>query len=292
MNLSVIIACYNGADFISNQLDALANQRYAGSWEVIISDNGSTDNSLEIVNHFKNRIPQLHIVDSSDKQSRAHARNIGVGISTGENILFLDQDDEVGPGWMETMSNALSEHDFVACRFDIQKLNDPWAQKSRFSPQSVRLPVFRYPAFLPHAAGCTLGVKRSIFDAIGGLDESFVSLDDTDFCFRAQLHGAQLFFVKDATLHYRYRTKLKDIFIQAVEYAQENTKLYIKYRPFGMPKLTRREIIDDWTIFLKKIFTVRIFTIRNKARFADFLWQFGWRVGRIIGSFKYKVFAI
>jgi len=286
MNLSVVIACYNGADFISHQLEALASQRYTGTWEVIISDNGSTDNSLEIVDHFKNRIPQLHIVDSSDKQSRAHARNVGVGISKGENILFLDQDDEVGEGWMDTMSNALSENDFVACRMDIKKLNDPWVQKSRGAPQSFGLPVYRYPLFLPHAAGCTLGVKRTIFDAVGGLDESFVSLDDTDFCWKVQLHGTKLHFVNDAVLHYRYRTNLKDIFKQALEYSEENIKLYKKYRSFGISKLSTGEMVDAWINFFKKLRSAR-----SKGHFANVLWVLGWRVGRIVGCFKYKVFA-
>lgn len=93
MKLSVVIACYNGADLIAHQLRALANQAYSGPWEVIVSDNGSTDDSPRIVREFAETMDNLRLVDASDRRSRAHARNVGVAAASGEAVLFLDQDD-------------------------------------------------------------------------------------------------------------------------------------------------------------------------------------------------------
>lgn len=287
MKLSVIIACFNGADFIADQLEALASQCYAGPWELVISDNGSTDESLAIVKTYRDRIPELRIVDSSDRQSRAYARNVGVEAATGDALLFLDQDDAVASGWLAAMSKALHENDFVACRVETEKLNRSFVRKSRGGFQRRGLQKYIYPSFLPHAAGCTLGIKRSLHKEIGGLDEAFFSLDDTDYCWRIQLRGTNLHFVPEAVLHYRYRKKLNDLFRQALEYSEDNVKLYKRYRTLGMPMLTWREPILYWKQLIK-----RLYRIRDKGDFARCLWMLGWRIGRLIGSIKCKVFAL
>lgn len=131
MKLSLVIPCLNAASTITAQLEALANQDYSESWEVIISDNGSTDKTLEIVNQYKSQLPALNIVDSSDRRGAAHARNVGATVARGEVLLFCDADDEVAPGWMTAMAKALSKYDFVASYVDLEKLNSPYILKKK-----------------------------------------------------------------------------------------------------------------------------------------------------------------
>jgi hypothetical protein len=83
---------------------------------------------------------------------------------------------------------------------------------------------------------------------------------------------------------------LKDIFKQAIEYSEENVKLYKKYQPLGMPKLSIGEMAYAWLNYFKIIYK-RLRSARNKGHFANILWLLGWRIGRIMGCFKYKVFA-
>jgi len=286
MKLSIIIACYNGEKFIGRQLDSLANQKYKGPWEVIISDNGSTDNSLDIVRAYMDRIPELRIIDSSDGRGRAYARNIGAEAASGDAILFLDQDDEVAQGWLAAMGEALLRHDFVACRIDAEKLNEPWMQKSRGYPQKDGLQEYKYPPFLPHAMGCTLGIRKTLHEAVGGLDETYSTLDDTDYCWRIQLAGTRLNFVPNAVLHYRYRSRLKDIFRQGLEYSEENVKIYKNYLHLGMPKLEWKAGVNKWRLLVKLSFK-----IRDKGDMAKCLFLLGWRLGRVRGSVKYRICA-
>ncbi|RUT11687.1 hypothetical protein DSM107010_30140 [Chroococcidiopsis cubana SAG 39.79] len=77
MKLSVIIPSYNEAGTISGQLEALTTQQWYQPWEIIISDNGSTDETVAIAEQYQERLPNLQIVDSSDRQGAAHARNVG-----------------------------------------------------------------------------------------------------------------------------------------------------------------------------------------------------------------------
>jgi len=192
----------------------------------------------------------------------------------------------VGAGWVAAMGSALSEHDFVACRIDIKKLNKIWVQKSHGNPQEHGLNVYRYPPYLPHGGGGTLGVKKLLYQNIGGFDESLPYLHDTDFCWRLQRSGTKLHFAADAVMHVRYRDTLKGIYRQAIGYAEYNVLLYKRYRPLGMPKLQSRAVVDAWLNLLK-----RFYQIRSKAALASWLWNFGWRFGRLKGCIKHHVMA-
>jgi glycosyltransferase involved in cell wall biosynthesis len=246
MKLSVIIPCYNAADTIATQLEALSNQKWSEPWEVIVADNGSKDESVEVIKKYKEYIPHLRIIDASNKRGQAYAKNIGAKNAYGESLVFCDADDEVAPGWLESMGNALSKYDFVACRMDIKKLNPFWVLKSRGNSQASGIQQYKYPSYLPHAGGSTLGVKRWIHDSIGGFDESMLLLEDTDYCWRIQLRGIKLHFVPDALIHVRFKTTLRGIYKQAYRWGEYNVKIYKRYLPLGMPKLSREQIISSW----------------------------------------------
>jgi len=67
MKLSVILPCFNGAETIALQLEALANQQWEGDREVIVSNNGSTDDSMEIVERYRDRLPNLRMFSDPSK---------------------------------------------------------------------------------------------------------------------------------------------------------------------------------------------------------------------------------
>ena len=240
MKLSIVIPFHNAADTLADQLEALAQQQWQGTWEVILADNGSTDDWRPIVERYRHRLPDLQIVDASDRRGAAHAMNLGAGAAAGDALLFCDADDAVGEGWLAAMAAALAQHDFVAPRFDMERLNPGWVYASQSNPQVEGLQQYRYPPFLPHAGGSGLSVKRSLFEAVGGFDESLY-LEDTDFCWRAQLAGASLHFEPNAVIHVRFRPTTRRIYQQARTWGEGNVVLYKKYRPLGMPKLARRD---------------------------------------------------
>jgi len=288
MKLSVIIPCFNAANTIAVQLEALANQHWSQPWEVIASDNGSTDNTVAIVEQYKERLPNLNIVDASDQQGAAHAKNIGVLAAAGDALAFCDADDEVAPGWVAAMGEALSKYDFVACRREYEKLNEPWTLKYRRLSQQDKVQEYTYPPYLPHASGSSLGVKRSLYEAVDGFDESIPILDDTDFCWKLQLAGTELHFVPDAVVHYRFRHKLRCIYRQARGYGRSNVLLYKKYRPLGMPKLSWKTGVKAWVKLLINLPKVLL----AKEKWPNWIWRLNARIGRLQGCIKYRVLAL
>ena len=287
MKLSVIIPCYNAADTIGEQLEALAGQQCDTPWEIIVADNGSTDGSESLVREYQKKIPQLKLIDASGRKGPAHARNTGARAATGDTLLFCDADDVVGEGWLAAMARGLTVHEFVAGRCEGEKLNCPKQLRGRNVSQQSGLPVYNYPEFLPHAGAGNLGIKRYLHDSINGFNESMPFLEDTDYCWRAQLAGATLYFEPDALVHVRLRPSFWRSLKQARTWGKYNVYIYKKYLAHGMPKLGYRRSIKTWVRLFKQLPR-----IRNSANLARWLWLFSWGLGRIEGSIKFRVWGL
>ena len=285
MKLSVIIPCLNAADTIAVQLEALASQGWSEPWEVIVSDNGSTDVTLKIVERYREHLPNLRIVNSSDRRGAAHARNVGVLAATGDAFLFCDADDEIAQGWLAAMCEAVFRHDFVTCRLDSEKLNAPWLQKSWKNAQQDG-PIQFHPPYLPFGGSFSIGVKRSLHEAVGGFDESMLAFEDADYCWKIQLAGTKLHFISDATVFYRYPKKFVRMYHQMCALGENAALLYKRYQPLGMPELSQ-----TWktAIFILIKLLKMLLRIRSKQDLAVWVRAFGMRMGRLQGSIKHRV---
>ena len=285
MKLSVVMPFYNAVDSLGVQLEALANQHWSEPWEVILVDNRSTDGSRQIAERYKERLPNLRIVDASARQGSPFARNVGVQAATGEAIAFCDADDEVAPGWVAAMGQALSQHDFVACSIDSDKLNSPWLVAARGHPQRDGLQKVSHSPYLPHAGAGTLGIKRSLYIRAGGFDESFLYLYETDFCFKLQLAGVSLHFVPDAVMHVRFRHTFRGAYSQSRLWAAYSVKVQKKYQgQVGTESpLSWKCHARNWQRLLW-----RLPFIRHKKDCFQFVWGLGWQVGLLQGSLKYR----
>jgi glycosyltransferase involved in cell wall biosynthesis len=289
MKLSVIIPCLNAAGTIGVQLDALVNQQWEKPWEIVFADNGSTDDSRTIVESYRDRLPNLRIIDASLRRGQPYALNCGAAAAIAEALAFCDADDEIAPGWVAAMGEALLEHDFVACRVDFKKLNPPWVQSifREHAQQQGQLSKAWFPPYLRHAGGGTLGVKKYLHEAVGGFDEALPCQHDTDFCFKVQLRGVELHCVPEAVVHIRCRDTLRGLLRQARDWAEYTALLYKMYRP-----LETKDDLWLWTRFvtqskhlLRSVTQIRF----GRSHRAVWVWRVGWQLGRLIGSIKYHV---
>lgn len=284
MKLSVIVPCYNAEDTLGVQLEALARQKWSEPWEVIVADNASTDGSLAVVEQFRHRLPNLRIVLALTKRGVSHTMNAGASVAQGESIAFCDADDEVAPGWLAAIGDALTVSDIVASRHDFEKLNRLWTQKNcKWVTQQHKLERTRFHPYLFHAGTCGLAAKRWLHEAVGGFDESLPVLSDVDYCFKTQLQGATLRFVPGAVVHVRRRERLGDSFKQARMWAKYNVLMYKRYHTPGV-KFPRpwRHYLYYWLQFMGDLKHVR-----SKEDYAKLVWFFGWQLGLLQGSIRF-----
>lgn len=279
MKLSVIIPCFNAESTIAVQLEALANQHWPEPWEVIISDGGSSDRTTEIAQQYQEKLPNLRIVDSSERRGIAYGRNVGAQAAASESLAFCEADDEVGTGWVAAIGEALSQYDFVAGYCDIKKLNQPWTIKARMGGRLVdgwEDGTLSENSFIKYsiAGGYTVGIKRSVHEAIGGFDESLPGGDDIDYSWRVQLAGTKLHHIPSLKIHYRLRDTLAGIYRQAYVYGKANVCLCNKFESLDIYSGPLPDGKIEWQLLLKDLVK-----IRSKEHLAAWLWKVGYQRG-------------
>jgi GT2 family glycosyltransferase len=288
--LSVILPSRNGADTLPVQLEALARQTWDEPWELVVSDNGSTDETHEVVDRFRGRIPGLRIVDSSARKGLPYACNVAVREARAPALAFCNDDDEVAAGWLSAMGRALAGHELVAGRLEHDKLNEEWTVTVRGRPQENGLERWSLGSHLPFGFGCSLGIHRALHDAIDGFDEEmFPSGEDVDYCWRAQYEGAKLWFAPDAVTHYRLRADWSSIYRQGRNYGIGDVLLYRKHRHLGLPEISHRgrRAARAWLGIGKHLTLASSRVHRGLA-----LWNLGWRIGMLRASLRYRVLLL
>lgn len=285
MTLSIIIPCRNAALTIGETIQALLAQEWPMPWELIVADNGSTDDLAQVIHQYDGRLPSLRLLNASARRGAAHARNEGVRAARGENILFCDADDIPAPGWAAAMEVALRTHGFVASRLEFEKLNHPWLRVARGCTQVAGLQQFSFLPF-PHAGAGTLGIHRSLHDEVGGFDEAIPICEDIDYCMRIQQRGVALTFVQEAELHCRLRSSQKGVYTQASLYAEYEVYLYKKYGAVSRWEAWRwRKYVQTWRQLFKRLPEL-LRTPEGKTMAA---WRLGRQMGLLKGSLRFGV---
>ncbi len=116
--VSIITPCYNGAKYISETIDSVLSQTYT-DWEMIIVDDGSKDNSADIIRNYAEKDDRIKLVQQENAGSAA-ARNNGIRRAEGRYIALLDADDVWLPSFLEKQIEYLKNHGAVcvACAYD------------------------------------------------------------------------------------------------------------------------------------------------------------------------------
>jgi glycosyltransferase involved in cell wall biosynthesis len=279
--LSVVVPCRNDAPLLGRQLAALADQVVDEPFEVVVVDNGSTDDSAQVARRFADRLA-VRVVSLDGPPGVARARNAGVAAAAGDRLVFVDADDVVGPGYLAALDAALDRDEFVAARLELDRLNPSWLVRSRNLPQSGGLnDQFD---FLPYAFGGSLGITRDRFDAVGGFPEGRQYGDDVEFCWLVQLAGTPLRYVPDAVVHYRLRADAGPLFAQARRYGRSNAYYYRRYRHHGMPRTSTWRRLVAWVTF-----GARLALIARREERLRLLYEVGIGLGRIRGSVEQRV---
>lgn len=273
MRLSVVIPSYNAERTLGAQLESLAAQDFPSPWEVIVADNGSTDRTVLVARSFSGRLPHLRIIHAGDRRGAAHARNRGVGAARSALLAFCDADDVVGAGYVRAVCEALSKHEFIACRYEFKKLNQRWISRLP-GPQLTDVDRGLLGPF-SYAGGGSLAVRRNVHDAVGGFDEeNFPILQDTDYCVRIQRAGVPLVFAPDAVVHYRWRTTAWRAFQQARSWGREVIALRARHWPAEGPPDTPGSLVRH---------LARCRRLRTTGDLAGWIWSAGWQTGSIEG---------
>jgi glycosyltransferase involved in cell wall biosynthesis len=276
MDVSIVMPVLNGAATIGPQLDALYAQRTERSWEFVLADNGCTDDTVELASRHPISA-RMKVVNASRRTSINVARNEGTRQAIGAYICYCDADDVVSSTWIDGHAASLDHAALTTGPLDYDLLNPPTVRRP---PPSVTEPMLGL-GWKPFAYGANLGVRRSVFDAVGGFDERFIlGGDDVDFSWRILLAGYELGFAADALVHYRLKARFRDVCRQARRYAYGDSLLYRTYHPNGVERRSTSQAARSWLRLLTRDLRL-LRTLQGRSVWA---WNLGTNFGRLWGS--------
>lgn len=290
-SVTVIVPARNAQTTISKCIQALLGQKYPRDRVKIIAvDNGSTDQTREIIQTF----PVTLFVES--KAGSYKARNLALRHATGEIVAFTDSDCIPEPDWLSQLMRGFTSPEIVGCGGKIEDfIGRGWVQ--RYSNQYVlRQDVSLSAETKPHPyiIGANMAYRREIINALGYFDGRFISGGDTDMSWRVQQAGYQLAYVPEAVVHHFHRANLTGLYSQYFRYGIGRhclTRKHIKetgdrryaysvYRSF-------RRCHDVFCSWMSCAWSTNLFSENSKNQFLGLICQGAHLAGLLTGKFIY-----
>ena len=181
-HLSIIIPVFNDSNGLEDTLQSLIGQNYSKrNYEIIVVDNRSTDNTLNVANNYVSNHPSLvHCFTEGTVQSSYAARNKGIKKASGSLISFIDANVIVENDFIYKVNKYFEENsvDYLGNKIEILIKNDNLSSRyNRMTDFTVDTDI-RYNHYAPT---CCLTVKSCVFDKVGIFDQRVESGGDWDF---------------------------------------------------------------------------------------------------------------
>ena len=218
IKISTIIVTYNSSYIIADCLNALMKAIPLESSEIIVVDNASSDNTLEIVKGLKDRI---NIISSKENVGFAGGVNRGISVSGGEYVLLINPDLMINSKSLEGMMDFLASHEKVGAAGVKLVYPDGRRQPSRRRYPVIRgvlanrIGMMKYifgteildhylmedanntePEEVEWLIGACMMFRRKALQEVGLFDEKFfLYFEDADWCYRAQRAGWKVYYL-------------------------------------------------------------------------------------------------
>lgn len=184
--ISVIIATYNRAHFLRQTIESVFRQEFK-DFELIVVDDGSTDDTRTVVQSFGSRVRYYY----QPNQGPAAARNLGVQLAQAPWIAFQDSDDLCAPNHLEALYGYVREHPNYALVFgNGAYLDGPEHNRSTIIPKKKSQRLESHGVGLADLLAKSIVrlqatiISKSVYLFVGGMDESLRICHDLDLFFR------------------------------------------------------------------------------------------------------------
>lgn len=193
--ISIIIPVYNRANVICNAIDSALKQSYRNI-EIIVVDDCSTDNTLEIVKQYGDKII---VIRHTENLHVSAARNTGMNKAQGEYIAFLDSDDEWYDNKIELQISFMQEHNYeISCtNFVSYYLNERGIEQKNRPYSEINLEDCLWGIYF--APGSTLLINKNILKKIGGYNIKYKRIEDWELFIRILSSGYKIGFLQKCT---------------------------------------------------------------------------------------------
>lgn len=179
--ISVVLPTYNGSKYLAESIKSIINQTFT-DWELIIINDCSTDNTLEIANSFAEKDSRIKVFTNPENLKLPNSLNEGFKRATGEYFTWTSDDNLYFPTALETMINELSD-DIVLVYADCNEINE--------NGECIGLGLLPppYRIVLGNNIGACFLYTRNVYEKIGNYDADLFLAEDYDYWVRIYNEG-------------------------------------------------------------------------------------------------------
>jgi hypothetical protein len=212
LKVSIIILNWNGGEDILECLKSVKDIDYP-DYEIIVVDNGSTDNSVE---EIKRTFPDIKLIQNDKNLGFPEGANVGIRAAAGGYIMLLNDDTVVARNILKDLVEAMGSNANIGIAGPmILYHNEPdkiWSAGGRLNflgyashiGKGLNKELFNKSYPVDYITGCAVLIKKEVIDKIGLLDpEYFLYFEDADFCLRAKKAGYEYIYVPSPTVWHK-----------------------------------------------------------------------------------------
>lgn len=208
VKVSILVPCYNVEKYLDQCIESIIKQTYK-NLEIICVNDGSTDNTLQILYKYSNKDSRIKIIDKSNSGYGA-SMNQALAIATGEYIGIVESDDFIEPIMIERLFRLAKDNDLDiarGCYYEYStKFNKNNIIHNDFVPKNrVLEPLFDQSPFYQAPSIWASLYRRSMLieNRISFLETPGASFQDTSFAFKTYCCAKRFMMINDGLLHYR-----------------------------------------------------------------------------------------
>ncbi|WP_241911555.1 glycosyltransferase [Telmatospirillum siberiense] len=232
--VSIIVTCYNYERYLAGALESALKQTYE-NLQVILVDDGSTDDSLAVAMTYGIRYPEkLTVIRQDNSGQPAIARNKGIERSDGELILCLDADDLLAPTMVEECVDWMRRHPETSIVYPC--MHDFGIKEGIYDAKPYSFPMLLLGNFLPY---CSL-YKREVWETVGGYRTNVRGCEDYDFWVAAG--GLGYFGKQIPRVLFHYRNHQEGIYLTDVKpnYPEKFRQIILNNSDLYPPSMVRQ----------------------------------------------------
>lgn len=208
-DLSIIIPLYNAAEFIERCVASCADQGLGESFEIIVVDDGSTDNSLAVAERLRDKYPMLRVF-SQENQGAGMARNHGLSVAQGRYVSFVDSDDYLLPGALKGIVERCVDNQLDLCKYIIRckQMNDGSIISRKHEVETEKVFTGEYLMTQQSVAmdsACSSVYDKAFLDSNGLRFSSQTSSEDTEFTINVYAKAQRVMFTNEEVYVYEIR---------------------------------------------------------------------------------------
>lgn len=255
--ISVIIPTYNRADLLPRAINSVLNQTFQ-DFELIIVDDGSTDNTKQVVQEFQNKDSRIKYIWQENSGGPAGPRNIGIRHSEGEYIAFLDSDDE----WLleklekqlKLFKNSKKKNlGFVGCNALI--VNEKTGIKKKYNTPTYHNDEIFFKKLLENNFIYSVGslmIRKEVFNNIGLYDESLTTGEDWDLILRIAQKYSFDFIPKSLFIHHFHSSASLTNNVSVVIWDKNLRRILEKHKEYYLahPKVYSVQLIHNGIAYI------------------------------------------